>query len=420
MAERPWRWITRCGCWYYSFTFLSVLLIGTLGCKKPALQTKMEPAVAPQGAKAQGPPSGAAELGESAATPGGKSEGQVGPTKSAAEAAAQILPGPSLKKPELLLALPEAFCNTPDAMCLLPDGHVLLSVPNFNNPAQPPVIMKIFPDNRAEVFLQLPDNPSTGKPFGPMGICVAPNGDLFLADNQREHPRKSRVCRIRMKNGLPVEIGPAVEGFNIANAVLCHNGYLYVTDTQIDANRYPALSGVFRFPLAQLDEAVTVLAEELLHDPHLVAVIETFDKTMPLGADGLCVDEDGNLYVGNVYDGTVHRIRFDAEGKVIANEVFAKSENMKSADGLFYDAKRKVIYVADPRANAVHCVHLDGRVETLAQNGDTDGRDGSLDMPVEVLVRGNELIISNMDWPMTGCLNSTFDLPATLSVIRLD
>jgi hypothetical protein len=132
------------------------------------------------------------------------------------------------------------------------------------------------------------------------------------------------------------------------------------------------------------------------------------------------MDHEGNLYVGNVYDGTVHRIRFDREGNVVANEILAKSDAMKSADGLFYDSKRQVIYVADPRANAVHVVHLDGRVVTLAQNGDTDGKDGSMDMPVEVLLRGNELIVSNMDWPLPGCVNSTFDMPATLSVIDLD
>jgi len=331
----------------------------------------------------------------------------------------ESLPAP-LKKPRLLVALPEALCNTPDAMCLLPDGNVLLSVPNFNDTSQRPVIMKITPDNQAELFLELPDNPNTGKPFGPMGICVAPNGDLFLADNQRDEKRKSRVCRIKMANGLPVEIGPAIEGFNIANAVLCDQEYLYVTDTQIDAERYPALSGVFRFRLKDLEDAVIVLAEELLHDPHLIAVLETYDKTAPLGADGLCMDHQGNLYVGNVYDGTVHRIRFDQDGNVVANEIFAKSESMKSADGLFFDSKRQVIYVADPRANAVHVVHLDGRVVTLAQNGDTDGKDGSLDMPVEVLVRGNELIVSNMDWPLPGCINSTFDPPATLSVIDLE
>lgn len=304
-------------------------------------------------------------------------------------------------------------------MCLLPDGNVLLSVPNFNDPSRPPCILKIKRDNQVELFLELPVNPHTGKPFGAMGICVAPNGDLFIADNQGERG-KSRVCRIRMDKGLPVEIGPAVEGFNVANAVLCYGGYLFVTDTQIDAERYPALSGVFRFRLADLDQAVIVLAEDLLHDPHLIAVLETYDKTMPLGANGMCVDDAGNLYVGNVFDGTVHRIRFDEQGNVVANEIFAKADFMKSADGLFYDPVRKVIYVADPRVNAVHRVHLDGRVELLAQNGDTDGHDGSLDMPVEVLVRENELIVSNLDMPFPGCINSAFDPPATLSVIDLD
>ena len=82
---------------------------------------------------------------------------------------------------------------------------------------------------------------------------------------------------------------------------------------------------------------------------------------------------------------------------------------MKSADGLFFDPKTGVIYVADSRANAVQKVLPDGSVDTLVQNGDTDGRDGGLDQPCEVLLRGRELIVFNMDWPVPGCLNQTYN-----------
>jgi len=74
--------------------------------------------------------------------------------------------------------------------------------------------------------------------------------------------------------------------------------------------------------------------------------------------------------------------------------------------------------------NAVHAVDMEGHVRTLQRNGDTDGADGSLDQPAEVIVRDNELIVVNMDMPWPdpdGYLTNTkIDQPYTLSVIQLD
>ena len=79
-----------------------------------------------------------------------------------------------------------------------------------------------------------------------------------------------------------------------------------------------------------------------------------------------------------------------------------------------------MIYVADSMANAVQMVLPDGSVRTLAKNGDTDGTDGGMDQPCEVLLRSGELVVSNMDWPVPGCINQTYNEPCTLSVIRLE
>ncbi len=337
--------------------------------------------------------------------------------ESAGEAASSACT--PLKKSELLVELPLDVCNTPDAMCLLPDGNVLLSMPNFNDLSQPSVLMKITPDNQAEKFLDLPVNDDTGKPLGPLGMCVAPSGDLFLADYQMEGDRKSRVMRIVMEEGHPKEIVPVIIGFHVSNAVVCRDGYLYVSETQIDAKAKPATSGVFRFKLEELEDAILELTTPETDDPHLIATFETFDEELPLGADGLSFDGDGNLYVGNFADGTIHKLTFDAEGKVALNEIFAKSDCMKCADGLFFDAETQKIFVADSKANAVQMVSLDGSVQTLARNGDTDGLDGGMDQPCEVLLRGREVIVSNMDWPVPGCINSGYNKPCTLSVIKL-
>jgi sugar lactone lactonase YvrE len=324
-----------------------------------------------------------------------------------------------LRKSQLLLRLPE-YCNTPDGMALLEDGSFVLSVPNFNDLEPGAFLMRITADNRIENFLELPDHPVTGQPVGPLGVCVAPSGDLFLADYQMTGERQARVLRIVMRDGQPAAIEPVITGFHVSNAVVCHNGYLYVSETQIDTESRPATSGVFRFRLDELEGGPLALAKDETQDPHFLGIIKVYDEDLQLGADGLCFDKQENLYIGNFADGTVHQFQFDRQGKVRSNRVFAKADFMKSADGLYFDPLKEVIYVADSKANAIQVVSLDGRVHTLAQNGDTDGADGGMDQPCEVLLRDRKLIVSNMDWPVPGCVNQTYNPLATLSVIRLD
>jgi len=158
-----------------------------------------------------------------------------------------------VKKSALLVDLPTDVCNTPDGMCLLPDGSVILSVPNFNEDQKlPPLLGKITKDNQFEVFFKLPDNPDTKKPFGPLGVCVEPSGNLLVADFQQEGDRTSRVVRIVVKDGKPVEAVPVITGFHVSNAVVIRDGNLYVSETVIDAKAKPAVSGVMRFKLDEL------------------------------------------------------------------------------------------------------------------------------------------------------------------------
>ncbi|MFV2070371.1 MAG: SMP-30/gluconolactonase/LRE family protein, partial [Pirellulales bacterium] len=303
-----------------------------------------------------------------------------------AERGANTRPGgpgdQSLRKSELLVQLP-AGCNTPDAMALLPDGNIVLSMPNFNDLEEGSRLMRITPDNQVETFLELPKHPNTGKPIGPLGVCVAPSGDLFLADYQMTGERQSRVLKIAMQDGKPGSIEPVVTGFHVSNAVICRNGYLYVSETQIDTKSKPATSGVFRFSLDELEKGPVALTDKETEDPHFLATIQVHNEELPLGADGLCFDATGNLYIGNFADGTVHRFEFDAAGKVKSNSVFARADCMKSADGLFLDKRSGVIYVADSKANAVQMVLPGGSVMTLAQNGDTDGLDDGMHQPCE-------------------------------------
>ena len=322
--------------------------------------------------------------------------------------------GPRTAK--LLVELPD-YCNTPDGMALLPDGSFVLSVPNYNDPTPGGVIMKISARNKVSKFFVPPPHPATGK-AAPMGICLAPSGDLYYADNQfsPETPQHSRVMRIVVKDGEPQEAVTVVSGLNVANAVAIKGDYIYVSETIMVPGSDPLVSGIFRF---KIGEEGVQLKTPLETDPHLIAEIKSFKAAVGYGADGLCFDSKGNLYCGNFADGTIHKITFDAQDNVTSNEIFVSNPNLKCADGLFCDLKTDRIIVADMVQNAVQFVHPDGSVEMIAINGDTDGADGGIDQPCEAILRGNEVIISNMDWPFEGIVNTAWDKPYTLSVVKL-
>jgi sugar lactone lactonase YvrE len=306
-------------------------------------------------------------------------------------------------------------------MCLHPNGNILLSVPNVNDQSQPAVIMKITPDNKAEVFYRPPLHPETKKAY-PFGICVDEKGDVYYADLQwfadPEHPNyKSRVMRIPMKNGKPGDAVPVASGMVVANAVIVRNGYLYVSDTIMVPGSKPLISGVFRI---KLGPSCVELKRPLEKDPHLIATMETHNPEVGFGADGMTFDSKGNLYIGNFADGTLHQVTFDAQGKPGPCVIFAKAPFMKSCDGIICDTKTDKIYIADSLANAIQVVSPDGSVQCLAQDPENDGAHGQMDQPCEPLLRGKELILSNFDFPVPGGVNTKFEMPNTLCKIRLD
>jgi hypothetical protein len=89
-------------------------------------------------------------------------------------------------------------------------------------------------------------------------------------------------------------------------------------------------------------------------------------------------------------------------------------------DGIFYDAARDRVFIADSEKNAVQVFNpATGQMTTLWENDDSDGGDGLLDQPCEVLVRGDDLIVANFDMPFPGMKNKAFDKAHTLSIFRL-
>ena len=216
------------------------------------------------------------------------------------------------------IALPDS-CNTPDAMAVLRNGDILLSVPNFTDPTSPGVLMKITPDDQVSLFCKLPLHPQTGRVF-PMGVREAPSGDLYVADCQvlDETPDNSRLLRVRVTDGKPGPVEVVVEGLNVANGVAIRDGWVYVTDSATGKTDDGAVvSAVYRF---RLDER-GVRVKHDGSDPHLVATLKTVCQDIPVGADGIDFDEQGNLYVANCGDAVIEKIVLNETGRVARQEV---------------------------------------------------------------------------------------------------
>lgn len=343
----------------------------------------------------------------------------------------------------LLIELPED-CNTPDGCTLAESGDIILSIPNFNSKAllaegkitaaPPPKMMRIDPQNLLSdwyVFRAQDMHPDTGT-VGPMGCDYGPDGHLYVADNQlfSDPAHKSRLLRITCKDGVPTGCDVVVEGFIVSNAVIWRGDTVYVSETILQHSAQPGegeptpslTSGVYAIHRSEWEDGPVKLRPYTPEnpDPHLVAVYATSNR-VGFGADGLTFDADGNLYCGIFEDGLIYKTTFTAQGRPTTTRLFASDPAMACCDGIFWRRADNCIYVADMLRNAVQVVDMRGSVFTLHANGDTTGSDGGLDQPCEVLVRGDELIVINMDMPWESDLltNKAIDTPYTISVIPL-
>ena len=324
-------------------------------------------------------------------------------------------------KPELFVSLPQC-CNNPDGMTLNPDtGDIILACPNFNDTTYPGVLMKIDPANNLSLYFAMPVHPET-KRGCPMGLDFGPDGHLYIADNQYFDDKnyKSRLIRVIIQDGKPVDAEVVVDGFKLSNAVIWKGDKVYVSDTFFDLPDRPGMSGIYMFTLSELNKGIVQLQPNAT-DPHLITTFTTIPnhRNDPAGADGLTFDDEGNLYTGNFGDGVMSKMILDKNGKVASKEVFVKDPKMPCVDGLFYNPRTDEIYVVDMEQNAIQAVSSSGELTTLWQNADNDGSTGLLDGPCESVLRGNELIVANFDMHFPGLRNSKHDKPHTLSVIKL-
>ena len=350
---------------------------------------------------------------------------------------------PGMQTAKLFVQLP-SYCPTPDGLAIAPDGDLVVACPNYADQSQKACLIRIGRDHRVRKWVEVPPLPDTGVAC-PMGIAFGPDGDVYICDNQgwKGDPKgqsKGRLLRLRIKNDQVESCTVVAEGMEHPNGVRVHGGFLYVTESLMPKVKDPSgllVSSVYRF---RLDDQ-NVKVSNTLDDKNVIATLLTENKFCQYGADGLVFDGKGDLYVGNFGDGKIHKITFDATGRVTGNTVFAKTDHdytrdpkssdflpkatrarMRTTDGMCVD-RHDNIYVADFSNNAIAKVTPAGEIFVVAQNGDTNGQDGALNEPGEPIVWNGKIVVSNFDAVFgpehRDKVNTQHDKPATMSVLNL-
>jgi sugar lactone lactonase YvrE len=307
-----------------------------------------------------------------------------------------------LHKPTLLFERP-TDCRSPDGMCIGKDGNIYLSMNNADGAWKYPSsgrIMRITADDKLEEFSPLVADPET-KTACPLGIGFGSDGNLYVSDAQNfatQKPLASRIQRVVIENGKPVRAEVIATNLGMANGLVCRGEYLYINDSCIDGSVSPIVSGVYRIKLSEFNPAKPLKLTGV-GDPRLILTLKTKHPDHKVGANGLDLDADGNLYVCNFGDREVWKATFTPNGTVKNFSVLAKDSGMESCDGLHVDQDGGV-WVADFLGNAIFRIDSkSGTVTLIAKNGHENLNElaGDLLAPSECIRRGDKVYVSNID-----------------------
>lgn len=326
-----------------------------------------------------------------------------------------------MQQSKLFQILPDYVC-TPDGMAIDREGNLVLSCPNFADDSLPGCVVKIDRQGSVRKWFDVPVNPAHGL-ARTMGIAFDGDWNLYLCDNpgwlgRKETDFTGRLLKITADEDGIRDWKTVACGMEHPNGVRIRDGYLYVTQSNLTKVQDPSgklVSAVYRFALDEENVEVT----NTLEDPNLFVTFLTQNPDCQYGADGICFDEAGNLYVGNFGDGAVHKITIEG-GRAVKNEVWARDpEQLTSTDGICAGPDG-CFYVADFSANAVARISKDGEVTRIAQSPDTDGLHGELDQPGEPIVWDGRIVVSCFDLVTDpGKVNTAHEMPATMAYLDL-
>lgn len=340
-----------------------------------------------------------------------------------------------VSEPRLFLDLPDHF-NSPASCEIDGSGNIYFTSPNLHNEAlikagsmttpQVPTIGKVDNSNQLSTWYTFKpeDMDKVSGKIAPFGTAFGPDGHLYVADMQLWFNSTSRILRIKVENGVAVGVEVVAIGTSFPNALAWRGNDLFISDTvleELEDGKH--VSGVYKVNLSELNPEnplrINPYVSATDKDAHL---FETFvsNGSLKFGANGLAIDGDGNMYTGIMEDGTVFKTLIDSNGNKVTTSLF--TEGMVAPDGLKWDAGTNRFFITDVFANAVYTIDMEGKLTLLAQNGNTDGADGKLDAPSEVVVRGDEIVIMNFDAAFDNpkMVNKTPDKPYTLSVMTIE
>jgi len=326
-----------------------------------------------------------------------------------------------MQTPKLFALLPD-YVSTPDGMAIDAGGNLILACPNFADVSMPGCLLKINKEKNISKWVDVPVLEETGC-ARPMGIAFGPDEDIFICDNQcwsgeTDLMFKGRMLRLCIKDNKVIKSTIVAYGMEHPNGIRIYGDYMYVTQSLMTKVKDPSglmVSCVYRFHLD--DENIKV--ENTLEDKNIITTFLTHNPDCQYGADGIEMDAEGNLYVGNFGDGAVHKIIFHQDGSVDKNFVWAVDlQKMRTTDGMTTDENGN-IYVADFSANAVARIDKNGNIERIAQSPDSDGFHGELDQPGEPCYWNGILVVSCFDLVIgPDKVNTQHEMPATLSYLE--
>ena len=306
-------------------------------------------------------------------------------------------------------------------------GEIYMSVPNYIDKRYAPVIMRRDEKGQWSICVQALLNETT-KQAGPMGIELGPDGNLYYCDNQYFFSKdyQSRIMRVVIgTNKTPVRIEPVIERIKLANAIRFYKDELIFSDTHSDLPNVNH-GAVYRVPMSAFKEKPVRLLdkEQMEKDPYFLGKTDTIPlkgRDDNSGADGVCLDKDGNIYTGTFGDAHFYTMKRNADGTYGKPErLYNNPEVWPCCDGICYYPKKNWIIMTDSAMNAVRYWDIAAKkLGLIWQNGDTDGADGLLDQPCEPMIWQGKLLVVNFDWTFPGLMNTSNDKANTISVIDL-
>lgn len=331
-----------------------------------------------------------------------------------------------MQESRLFAILPEEYVCTPDGMEIDKNGDLILSCPNFADDSMPGCVVRIDKEKNISKWFDVPVHPEAGLARN-MGIAFDKDWNMFICDNipwlgRPELDWKGRVIKVIFDEDRNVKDWYTVaNGMEHPNGIRIYKNYMYVTQSYLTKVKDPSgnlVSCVYRFPLDAKDIEIT----NTMDDEHIFTTFVTNNPNCQYGADGIEIDAEGNMYVGNFGDGEVWIIRLNENGDMVDKSVYAQNrEELVSTDGMIMDKETGNLYIADFNNNAIVMIDKDRNVRRIAQSPDSDGLHGELDQPGEPIIWQGKIVASCFDLVTDETkVNTAHEMPATMAELDLE